>query len=201
VKNKNPNQRFCLVKNGYDKREVDGYLQKLEESNKKLVLTYQDELLKYKRRNAELEEEVAHLKSREDEIKMSLLAANEKANEMNLDLKIQYALEIERLKLFQAKWTNCYEELKERYHFGKDALNMESVVEATALEIENLLTRDFSLPRENKSSDIEKQFKSEVKRLGMNEDELSSLFEKMKSELNAVIRQKTEKFSEQKELA
>jgi len=189
------------VKNGYDKHEVDGYLQKLEESNKKLVLTYQDELLKYKRRNAELEEEVAHLKSREDEIKMSLLAANEKANEMNLDLKIQYALEIERLKLFQAKWTNCYEELKERYHFGKDALNMESVVEATALEIENLLTRDFSLPRENKSSDIEKQFKSEVKRLGMNEDELSSLFEKMKSELNAVIRQKTEKFSEQKELA
>ena len=105
---------------------------------------------------------------------------------MTLDLKLQYALEIERLKIFQAKWTNAYEELKERYHFSKDALNMESVVIQTALDLENMLRKDFSLDKRPSGSDAERQFKSEVKRLKSEDEELSRLLEKLVGEIKKV---------------
>lgn len=182
---------FTVVKQGYDRKEVHDYIKSLVERNENLVKENQSRLINIKTENNELKSQLFEFKAREEEIKNSLFAASEKANEMTIELKIQYALEIERLKIFQAKWTNCYEELKERYHFGKDAMNMESLVASTALEIENLLARDFSLPKDNKGSDIEKQFKQEVERLGGGEEELTSLFEKLKSEIKVASKQKS----------
>lgn len=190
-KAKNADGTFSVVKQGYDKKEVHDYLNVLAERNENQIKENQARLINIKKENNELKSQLFVFREREDEIKNSLYAANEKASEMTLELKIQYALEIERLRIFQAKWTNCYEELKERYHFGKDALNMESVVTSTALELENLLARDFSLPKENKGSDIEKQFKQEVERLGGGEEEMNSLFDKLKSEMKVASKQKT----------
>ncbi|MDD4839386.1 MAG: DivIVA domain-containing protein [Clostridia bacterium] len=184
--------KFSIVKMGYDKKEVENYLKTQTERNSILMSENQARLLSMKTKYGELEDELKEFRGREDEIKNSLFAANDKANEMTIDIKIQYALEIERLKIFQAKWTNCYEELKERYHFGKDALNMESVIVSTTLELENLLARDFSLARENSGGEIEKQFKREVERLGGGDEELTSLFEKLKSELKTATKQKDE---------
>lgn len=187
--------KFSLTRRGYDRKEVDSYIEKLDERNTKQILEYQKGFLDLKSHCASLESELKDMKKKEDDIKQSLFAANDKANELKIDLKIQYAMEIERLKLFQAKWTNCYEELKERYKFDKDALNMESIVAQTAVEIETMLNRDFRIPTEGKGGEIEKQFKNEVKRLNMDDEEMSLLFDKMKSELIELKEKKERKIA------
>jgi len=182
--------RFTLVKRGYAVDEVEEYSKQQHEQFEQLAREQRDRINALKERIRALEEELEHYRSREDEIKRSIVAATDKANEMTLDLKIQYALEIERLKIFQAKWTNAYEELKERYHFGKDALNMEAVVANTVTELEKMLHRDFSLDRMQSGGDMERQFKSESKRLTSDDEEMERLFEKFKSEFKRITQEK-----------
>ena len=178
--------KFNIAKKGYDTAQVDGYIFEREKNYEEQLAQQKEKISQLKARFFGLESVVADCKDQENEIKKSIVAANEKANEMTLDLKLQYALEIERLKIFQAKWTNAYEELKERYHFSKDALNMESVVIQTALDLENMLRKDFSLDKRPSGSDAERQFKSEVKRLKSEDEELSRLFEKLVGEIKKV---------------
>ena len=94
----------------------------------------------------------------------------EQAEKTELDIKLRYAMELERLKLFRAKWTGAYEELKERYSFGKDALNMESVAVSVKLELEKFLAGSFSLDKKGAEDETELAFKEETARLS-EEDE------------------------------
>ena len=104
-------------------------------------------------------------RDREEQIKGALLAAGEQAEKTVLDIKLRYAMELERLKLFRAKWTGAYEEIKKRYNFSKDALNMESVAVSVKLELERFLAQDFSLDRGGSAGEEEEAFKAEAERL------------------------------------
>lgn len=136
----------------------------------------------------EAETALKELRARENEINECLVTARERANEMITDVKLQCALEIERLKLFQAKWSNCYEELRDKYHFEKDALSMESVVINTILELESHLANDFGLKRSPTGTDAEKQFRSETERLVSDSAELVELQRKLKEEIEKITR-------------
>ena len=98
---------------------------------------------------------------------------------MTADLKFRYAMEMDRLSLFRAKWTGVYQEMKERYGFQEDALNVESVAVSTRLEIERFLSRDFSLAKGDDVSESEETFKSEVERLSQRDSAVSDLKEKL----------------------
>ena len=185
MKISNSGLSFTISKKGYAVDEVDKYIKDRENFYEKQLSEQRERISLLKNKNYELENQVADYAEHENEIKKSIVAANEKANEMTLDLKLQYAMEVERLKIFQAKWTNAYEELKERYHFSKDALNLESVVTQTAVELEEMLSRDFSLEKSGTGTEIERQFKGEVKRLKGDE-----LFEKLKGEIRKAAKEK-----------
>ena len=184
------NQGFTVSKKGYAVDEVDKYIKEKETYYEKQLGEQRERISALKAKNYELENKVLDYAEQENEIKKSIVSANEKANEMTLDLKLQYAMEVERLKIFQAKWTNAYEELKERYHFSKDALNLESVVTQTALELEEMLSRDFSLEKSVTGSEMERQFKGEVKRLKSEDSDVAELFEKLKSEIRKASKEK-----------
>lgn len=136
----------------------------------------------------EAEDELKALHSRENEINDCLVTATKKANEMLSDVKIQCALEIERLKIFQAKWSTAYEELRERYHFEKDVLSMENIVVNTVLELERHLSEDFGLKRGASGTDAEKQFRSETERLLSPSPETIQLQEQLKREIEKITK-------------
>lgn len=185
-KRKKINLQFPLQKKGYNIVEVDKYLANQKEANERFLQEQKLYFNELKEQNAKLKAEVDVYAEREEEIKKVLIAATEKADDMSTDLKLQYALEIERLKIFQAKWTNAYEEIKEKYHFDKDVLNMESVVANTALELERLLYKDFGIRLSSSGGEAEKQFKNELERLDIDQNELSGLINKLKAELKEV---------------
>lgn len=183
-------QKFNIVRRGYSPVEVEKFLEVRKVSSEQLYSELKKQAEDIKRENMRLNSELENFKSRENEIKESLLIATTKSNEMLLDLKLQYALEIERLKIFQAKWTNAYETLGERYHFEKDTLSMENVVINSVIELEKHLANDFGLKRSASGSDAERQFKSETERLLANSEEMQDLIEKLKSEIEEVGKKK-----------
>ena len=109
--------------------------------------------------------ELAELRGREEQIKSAFITATQNADKMTADVKARYAAELERLRLFRAKWISAYDQLKDRYHFDKDALNMESVAVTTQMELQKFLMQDFSLNKGGSTSEMEDYFRSEVERL------------------------------------
>lgn len=131
---------------------------------------------------ADLNASLDEYKKREKDVAEVMLVVAEKASEMETDLKLQYALEIERLKLFQAKWIDAYETLAAKYGFEKDVLNLQAVAVDTALSIEKMLGKEFGI-RLTSSSAPEEHFKKEAERLSSEKTELYDLISSLKKRL------------------
>ena len=177
---------FTVERKGYNQNEVDEFLksekEKAEETHRQLRERV-DQLLK---ENEALKEWVDGYKKKEDKIAEAIITAEENADKMTAEIKLRYMMELDRLNKFRAKWTGVYDELKERYGFDGDALNVESVVVSTKLEIERFLQRDFSLSKGAKDMSAEESFRLETERLskissGVN-DLRDKLVEAMKKE-------------------
>ena len=162
---KKKNTRFKVKYRGYDVKEVEAYIAEMQAKSETAMAQQRERIEALKTQNESLKAELAVLKSREEQIKVTLLKATNTANELDEQIKRRYKAELDRLKLFRAKWTGAYDELKERYHFSKDALNMESVAVQTELELTKYLTQEFSLAKGDDIDDMEAYFKSEVQRL------------------------------------
>lgn len=168
---------------GYKKSHVEKHITTQAEYYDQLLAEQKTRIDEMRDELTKKENQLTIYKCKEDDIKKALVSATEKAEEIETDLKLQYAMEIERLKIFQAKWTNAYDELKEKYHFDKDSFTMEALVTDTALQLERLLNKDFGIPLSTVRSAPEQQFKSESDRLQIDDTELKTLITSLKSAL------------------
>lgn len=176
MKKKNKMQpRFALVRRGYDVDSVEAYISLEREKADRAGLEQKERIRVLKAQCDRLKEELSVYRDREEQIKGALLAAGEQAEKTVLDIKLRYAMELERLKLFRAKWTGAYEEIKKRYNFSKDALNMESVAVSVKLELERFLAQDFSLDRGGSAGEEEEAFKAEAERLSEEDGQVKEL--------------------------
>lgn len=157
--------RFRVKLRGYEIKEVDRFIAETQAKNDAAFTAQKERIASLKQQNESLGTELAVLKSREEQIKLTLLKATKTADELNEQIKQRYKEELERLKLFRAKWTAAYEEIKDRYHFSKDALSVESVAVQIELDLTKYLTQEFSLNRGEEIDDMEAYFRSEVERL------------------------------------
>ena len=94
---------------GYDEKEVNAFLTKLNDNFASVTEEQKERIDELKEQNEKLSEELREYKKKEKLIERTLTEATKRAGDIESELKTQYALEIERLKIFQAKWKNCYE--------------------------------------------------------------------------------------------
>lgn len=164
MKNKN-DDKFPLCYRGYDKDAVKKFIA-LQDAKAVEFQNQQRECIRVlKSENDNLKNELAIFKSREEQVKLALVNASDSAKRFEADVKERYEIELERLKLFRAKWINAYEQLKERYHFDKDALNVESVAVSVEIELKKMLAKDFALDKAPIENKMEEHFRREVERL------------------------------------
>ncbi len=180
-KNAKTQSRFKTVYRGYERAAVDEFIAQELLKSDSVSREQKEKICELKSRCDAMECELKSLRSREEKIKDALLTATENADRMTADIKVRYAMELERLKLFRAKWNGAYEELKERYHFSKDALNMESVAVAAQMEIQKFLAQDFSLSKGDGEDEFEKYFKAESERLAPSASGVNELKEKLRA--------------------
>lgn len=157
--------RFGRAYRGYDIDEVERFIAEEQSRSDSVQLEQRERILALNSKCDSLSREVEQLKEKEEQIKSAFIAATDNARRLTEDIRARYKEELDRLKLFRAKWSAAYEQLKERYHFDKDALNMESVAVSAQLELTRYLTQDFSLSKGDEDSEMEAYFKSEVERL------------------------------------
>ncbi len=157
--------RFPISSRGYNVDAVDSFLALENAKNDERILEERNRIRDLKEENDTLKARVAELEGREEQIKKALVTATENAEKLSIDVKTRYRAELERLRLFRAKWINAYESMKERYHFDKDALNMESVAVSCEIELKNFLSKDFSLNVGDCEDKMEEYFRQEVERL------------------------------------
>ena len=178
--------KFDFERKGYNREQVEGHL-------KQLTLQYENTLAEQKDRIFELKGSISmaeklleEYKKKESEISSALLAAVNKAKEMEETAEKKYDLEIQRLKLFNAKWQSYFNEIIKRYPIDD---NLVSVAEFTS-EMANILSgkaggvadkesadasvkgkpKDKEMPvPAMKPSDVKAQFESEKKRLKKDE--------------------------------
>lgn len=157
--------RFKIRHRGYDKAAVENYISDSEARADETRLALQERVNALLNECDRLSRELTELKGREEQIKCAFITATQNADKMTADVKARYQAELERLKLFRAKWTSAYDQLKDRYHFDKDALNMESVAVSVQLDLQKFLMQDFSLNKGTDTNEMEEYFHSEVERL------------------------------------
>ncbi|MBQ3755075.1 MAG: DivIVA domain-containing protein [Clostridia bacterium] len=187
---KGNNQRFKVRCSGYDKKQVESFIAELQSRHDAVAIEQRERISALKQQNDELSRQLAVLQGREEQIKLTLLKATKTADELDAQIKQRYKAELERLKLFRAKWMAAYDELKDRYHFEKDALNMESVAVQTELELTKYLTQEFSLTRGDDVDDMEAYFKQEVDRLTRLQQSMQEGAESKSKELKQKLRTK-----------
>lgn len=176
-KTKKKENMFNTKRKGYDCGQVDEYIEKMTCENIQTVEKQRERIDAMTSEISALKDEIAKYKSLEGQIKSSIISATEKKNEMLADVEFRFGAELDRLEKFRAKWSLVYNDLKERYNFSKDALNMESVAVSTRLEIEKILSNDFSVSKQPTVE--ERQFRSESERLSPSNVAVEELKERL----------------------
>ena len=171
MKRKSVQSPFTVAKKGYSIAEVDAYLEECKQAEK-AQLELRERIVELVSEINLLKEKLNEYKSKEGQIAEAIISANERADNIKGDMRRRYAMELDRLDNFRRKWTGAYNELKLRYGFDSDALNMESVAVSTRIEIERTLQRDFSLSKGGTESQVEGAFKKEVERLSSGASDL-----------------------------
>lgn len=192
--------RFPISRKGYDVDAVESYIALEDGKAEETELALKDRIKQLSDELENLRAENAELKGREEQIKLCLVAATENANKLTDDVKARYRAELERLRLFRAKWTSAYEQMKERYHFDKDALNVESVAVAVEIELKKFLMQDFSLNKCVSDDDMETHFRKEVERLSARQTSIAKITDDDDKEESA-LKDMMKKAKEQKSRA
>lgn len=190
--------RFAICRKGYDIDAVESYIALESAKFDEAQLAERNRIKDLQSECERLKHRVDELTAREEQIKSALITATENADKLSADVKARYNVELERLRLFRAKWNNAYEQMKERYHFDKDALNMESVAVSVELELKKFLSKDFSLNNGGDENAMEEHFKREVERLTSQQISVQNGVRSL-DELNARIKETENKTQQKKD--
>lgn len=185
---------FSISKKGYDKSEVEQFIENERLEAEKTHMQQKIRIDELKEECVRLSQEIRQYENDKNQISMSLMQASKNAENMENDVKRRYKSELDRLRLFREKWTRCYDQISEKYKFGADALNMESVAVNTEIEIQKFLNKDFSLSKGDDKSIMESEFKSNVERLtakNFDYEEVKPGVEELLSKINDVSKLKS----------
>ena len=111
---------FKKARKGYDKQQVDDYIKRQTAAYEAANAEQRDRIFALKAENAELQAALQRYADKEDEISRALILAAEKASETEEISRKKYDLEIERLKLFHAKWQSYFNEIISLYPIDKN---------------------------------------------------------------------------------
>lgn len=105
-------RRFKLSITGYNKKEVDEYIIRIQSLNNESLALANQNVSILENELKELKNELRAKDSREQEVTEAIIAATNRAKEMENAWKRRYALEVERIRLFRNKWESFIEEKK-----------------------------------------------------------------------------------------
>ena len=109
----------------FTKEQVVSAMSRIKTENEGAVAAEKDKIFALLEENAELKQQNAALLRRDKLISDALVAAVEKAKEIESAAKRKCDLEIKRLRLFQAKWQQYFARVMEQYPVDENLQKMQ----------------------------------------------------------------------------
>lgn len=103
--------KFDVVKKGYDRAQVDGYIRTLTEDNDKTVESQKEAIEQLKEDNRKLSEKIDFYDKKKSEILTAFVEAQEAAARLKRKANARFDEEMARLDMFRQKWTAYAKEM------------------------------------------------------------------------------------------
>jgi len=156
--------KFKEKRKGYDKKEVDAYIENLQRQQRETVDELKEKLDDLASENLELKKAVQNYKDKEKSVSEALLLAGQKAEEQERFLYNKLKNEEARLKAFSTRWISFMNEQNSSKDVFQKRYQIEEYLKCADEELIAEINKHFTyLPP---LSAQEAQFISESKRLG-----------------------------------
>lgn len=135
-------KRFKVVKNGYDKDEIDDYLFKLNEDYENKFREQKMRINDLKRELASTKEQLDSFKEKNSNISDALVVAVETAKQIENSSKNIYELEIKRVRSLYDKWKSFLDELMQKYPELRSKYDTKLLLEVFSKDIDKILKQN-----------------------------------------------------------
>jgi len=112
--------KFNIVKNGYDKEEVDGYVAKLSAEFEEVSGRQKERIFELKNQLTAAENKLKAFNQMSGRIGEALSEAVSKAEQIEKYSMQKLQFEIEQLKAFHERWQEYYQRIMQRYPLDED---------------------------------------------------------------------------------
>ncbi len=113
---------------GYSAKEVDDFLEKMDNENKERISRQNDEMFQMRQEIYNLNGTIELYKTNEDKMRRALDETMRKANELSALSHSVYDLEVERMHLLYDQWSKMLEKMKQRFSNVVSSQEFDSLV-------------------------------------------------------------------------
>ena len=135
-------KKFNVVKNGYDTKEIDEYIARLNDDFDQKFYEQKMRINDLKRELAKTEEQLASFKQKNSNISDALVVAVETAKQIENSSKNIYDLEIKRVRSLYDKWKSFLDELMKKYPELRAKYDTKLLLEAFSKDIDKILKQN-----------------------------------------------------------
>ena len=160
-------EKFSEQKKGYDKLQVDNYIKGIVSQYEKTIFDQRDRIEELKRDNYELASKLKDYESRQDSINEALTQAIEKAKNIEYASKVRFALEGERIKMFESKWTSHCKTFLNKIG-NRERAYMGEYLKETKEELASLMATELNITDDVSQNNVAEDFIEESIRLKCN---------------------------------
>ena len=157
--------KFDTVKKGYDKVQVDNYINREIDSYKQTISDKNMRISELLHQNNNLNKQIDEYKLREDNVNKALITAIEKAQEMEMLVKKSYNIELERLRIWRDKWVSYAEKCKKTVGFNSVKGEVIGVLSTLENELIERINQGITLNTQVALNEAEEQYSKEKARL------------------------------------
>ncbi len=157
--------KFDTVKKGYDKVQVDNYINREIDSYKQTISDKNMRISELLHQNNNLNKQIDEFKLREDNVNKALITAIEKAQEMEMLVKKSYNIELERLRIWRDKWVSYAEKCKKTVGFNSVKGEVIGVLSTLENELIERINQGITLNTQVVLNEAEEQYSKEKARL------------------------------------
>ena len=157
--------KFDTVKKGYDKVQVDNYINREIDSYKQTISDKNMRISELLHQNNNLNKQIDEFKLREDNVNKALITAIEKAQEMEMLVKKSYNIELERLRIWRDKWVSYAEKCKKTVGFNSVKGEVIGVLSTLENELIARINQGITLNTQVVLNEAEEQYSKEKARL------------------------------------
>ena len=153
--------KFDINKNGYDKEQVDAFIDRLTLKYEEKLSEQKDKLYTLKNQVALLENRVESYTEKDKQISKALIYAVENAEKIESNANKLFDLEINRIKLLYAEWQSLVDMMK---NMCTDATTLKKI-KAFSKSIAEILETNENKAKKSIKSDIKKNSDNYIKNL------------------------------------